>query len=852
MKNFASLIAGCLLSGSILAQFPTSDLPEVLWSEVMGGVDQDNVNAISTDDDGNIYLACNLSSSNSLLMIQAQNAHNGGLHDAAVVKLSVTGDFVWATYLGGLGTDEAADIHLLPSGNILVAGTSSSPLGFAGITPLEEYHGGASDGFIAELNPSGEILRYTFLGGNGADVIHGLASAPDGSVTLVGATSTALFTGDVVPAATFAGGESDGWIVLLNDDFELEKQELYGSAGTDVLNDIVAVSPVQHAICGAIGANAEILSLSPVSFGGSIDGLLAVTNSNLGLEWAVYSGGSGIENYTSVAKGSDFISVAGRTTSPSLFSTSTVSTNGPSDALLLTFSTDGAYLWGHSIGGSEDEQAHSVSVDFMDHVYVSGDTFSADFPTEDGFITEYKGLGDAFISRWNASGQLVLSSLLGDNKADNAKAGIVDRFGKWIIAGQTASTPFPYSNSEFMSSGEIWTARISLCNNPVMNIHALDSTTFCDGGIVAFCGSGAVHKTWANGDTLSFTSAEDPIDMFLIGTNDNACYGKSQTIPVIELERPDVAIIPLGSTFFCEEEQIDLWVLAESSNAIAFDWSNDMEGDSIHITAMDTLRVIATGPNGCKQSSDPLIIELPDAMEPIMTIASEFACPAGDPVQMLALPVGGFYNGVGVLNDYFHPEMAGPGYHEITYSYIDNESGCILTSDPVYVEVSFGMAEIITPATEICLIDEPVELIGIPENGVFTGEGMEGSTFFPDLSGTGSFDITYEVNDEFGCLSQATVTIVVDECIPNSVETNEKAITRVYPNPASHFTYFEIENNTLGTIQIFNAAGQIAKQITHQGTRTQVDISDLADGVYHICLNNEQGLVSSDNLLIVR
>jgi hypothetical protein len=83
--------------------------------------------AVATDPQGNIYVVGQTSSTNFPVTANALQPTLGGGSDAFISKFSPAGDLVWSTYFGGSGNDSAAGVAIDSAGNILVAGTTSSP-----------------------------------------------------------------------------------------------------------------------------------------------------------------------------------------------------------------------------------------------------------------------------------------------------------------------------------------------------------------------------------------------------------------------------------------------------------------------------------------------------------------------------------------------------------------------------------------------------------------------------------------------------------------------------------------------------------------------------------------------------
>ncbi len=62
----------------------------------------------------------------------------------------------------------------------------------------------------------------------------------------------------------------------------------------------------------------------------------------------------------------------------------------------------------------------------------------------------------------------------------------------------------------------------------------------------------------------------------------------------------------------------------------------------------------------------------------------------------------------------------------------------------------------------VCLDVEPFELTGgLPEGGVYSGDGVEEGVFSPEVAGAGTHTITYTFTSEFGCVASADATIIV-------------------------------------------------------------------------------------------
>jgi hypothetical protein len=111
-----------------------------------------------------------------------------------VVKLDPNGKVVFATYLGGSGTDGAEGIAVDGTGNVWVTGFTESN-DFPTKNPIQSsFQGGTDDVFVAALSPDGtQLLFGTYLGGGGNEQGAAITIDTNGAAYITGATSSTNF-----------------------------------------------------------------------------------------------------------------------------------------------------------------------------------------------------------------------------------------------------------------------------------------------------------------------------------------------------------------------------------------------------------------------------------------------------------------------------------------------------------------------------------------------------------------------------------------------------------------------------------------------------------------------------------
>jgi hypothetical protein len=324
----------------------------------------------------------------------------------------------YSTYLGGSGLDGgdiSGGIAVDGSGNAYVTGFTTStnfpttPGAFQttclSCTPGTGFGGAA---FISKLNAAGSALLYsTYLGGSGgAGGGGGIAVDAAGNAYVTGSTNSGDFP--TTPGAfqtTFGGGSLDGFVTKLN------------AAGSTLL-------------------------------------------------YSTYLGGSGQDEGHNgiVVDASGNAYVTGRTFSsdfpitPGAFQTTS---GGGSDAFVSKLNAAGsALLYSTYLGGSNWESSEGIAIDASGNAYVTGVTFSSNFPTTPGAFQTTSGGGgsrfgfeDAFVSKLNAAGSALLySTYLGGSSFDESFGIAVDGSGNAYVTGDTGSSNFPTTPGAFRTT----------------------------------------------------------------------------------------------------------------------------------------------------------------------------------------------------------------------------------------------------------------------------------------------------------------------------------------------------------------------------------------------------------------
>jgi hypothetical protein len=151
-------------------------------------------NAIGVDASGNAYVTGSATSSFATTTGAFERTSRSASTTGFVLKLNTTGSApLFATFLGGSGSDAPMSIAIDAEGNALVAGWTTSG-DFPVVNAFQSALRGQKDAFVTKLDASGAHLLYsTFLGGALDDSANAIAVDASGSAYVAGETYSSDF-----------------------------------------------------------------------------------------------------------------------------------------------------------------------------------------------------------------------------------------------------------------------------------------------------------------------------------------------------------------------------------------------------------------------------------------------------------------------------------------------------------------------------------------------------------------------------------------------------------------------------------------------------------------------------------
>ncbi len=311
---------------------------------------------------------------------------------------------------------------------------------------------GLTDVVITKYNSIGTGLIYsTYLGGTGTEIVTSLITDSLNNLYLYGATSSTNFPvpngfdqsfnsgvtiGFVFNGTNFVGG-TDIYVSKFNPTGSSLLASTYlGGSGNDGVNYNNYAPPVHTVFpCGS------------------------TTGYNLFNEYPAdslqYNYGDQYRGEIQLDKNLDvYIVSSTKSTNFPIVGGFQAALNGVQDAVIVKLANNlSSIVYSTYLGGSKNDAGYSLIVDDTLQVYVTGGTYSTNFPVKPGCYQTTPGGGkaDGYVAKINAAGnQLLKATYVGTSNYDQSYFVQSDRIGRIYIFGQSLGnmpvSPGIYSN----------------------------------------------------------------------------------------------------------------------------------------------------------------------------------------------------------------------------------------------------------------------------------------------------------------------------------------------------------------------------------------------------------------------
>ncbi len=447
---------GFEISGNYDPNLPLVIDPVLIYSSYLGGSSGDYGWEIELDESRDMYMTGQTFSADFPMQMPLQGV-NAGNCDIYITKMALDGTLLYSTYFGGSLREETPQLALDDAGCAYVVGRTFSPdlPTYAAYDPTLY---GNSDLFVLKLNSTGDALVFsTYLGGEEDDYAADIDVDPNHNAYVTSTTTSP----DFPVVNPFQVSPSEG-----TDDLTLTKFSVAG----DMLEYSTYLGGIQDDCCMGMAVDdagcAYLVGFTysrnfPLenAFDSSITGCDAFLTKFMpagnAVEFSTYLGGSENEWAESVALDNDgniYLTGGTRSTDfplvnpfqPDFMGGTTVGI----DNFVCKFNpAASALVYSTYLGGTDDDFNEKITVDKYGMAFVTGYTYSVDYPLADPIYGTLNGGTDISVTAFSQDGTyLVFSTFLGGSGGEEGEDIAIDDLRNLHIAGYTGSGDYPLVN----------------------------------------------------------------------------------------------------------------------------------------------------------------------------------------------------------------------------------------------------------------------------------------------------------------------------------------------------------------------------------------------------------------------
>tara|TARA_R110002051_G_scaffold73135_5_gene132755 strand:+ start:16387 stop:17730 length:1344 start_codon:yes stop_codon:yes gene_type:complete len=334
------------------------------WNKTYGGSKDDIGQSLAQTSDGGYILTGYAMSSDG------DATNNEGFHDNWILKLDAQGILEWESSYGFSGHDHSYDILEATQGGYFFTGfldiTSARADGNTEKGNSVTSHG-VGEFWGTKIDEEGSVQWRGYFGGTNNDRAHSVVQTNDGGFVMAGFTESDDF--DI----STTNGSYEFWVVKVDSFGNLLWEQSYGGEGIEVSYDIAKTADNGFVVVGnTFSTNGDILLNH-----GESDMWMIKLDEDGNLIWEQTYGGSQFDLAQAVVQSKDggFL-IAGNTKSDDKNSTINY---GENDIWVVKTNAFGNLVWQKSFGGSGLDFGYDLLENADGSIIVVGESSSTDF-----------------------------------------------------------------------------------------------------------------------------------------------------------------------------------------------------------------------------------------------------------------------------------------------------------------------------------------------------------------------------------------------------------------------------------------------------------------------------------------
>ena len=817
---------------------------QVDWLATGGGTSNDGGAAISTDQNGNNYTVGFVftgTTTNPRFGTDTISKGKNNAYDGFIVKHDVRGNKKWVKSFGAIGNDGLTGIKTIGDTSIVVVGlyrSSGVKLDTASLATPQSF---SYNLVVGLLDTAGNVkwaktaeLGNIFWSTNNNFYTPTVDVNSSGDIVIGGSyrtsakfdTTTISTNSNVIASfvASYSIGGKFNWVKNV-------------SSPSTSFGTRVTLDDNGNIYCSGMYSISVTIDSKTVNTAGSRDIFLAKIDTGGSLKWLKSYGGTSLdEAYGLAIDKFNNLYLGGRFYNSFKVGDSTLITiSGTSniiDCYIVRLDTAGKYIWGKSYGGytgtwRNQDYCYGLEIDNRGNVGITGQFGGDKSIFGKDTVSGSLGFRAVYVSLVDSTGDFIwtVRGTSGQSFANQANGISLDT-SKNIYCTGLAQPPLFFGDKIFsLASGgggnDAYIVKFADCSEATKaKIFSGTPASACQGDSV---------KLWSNNDpNLEYRWLRAGFGLFLatdstfkafatdnysLAISDEGCLDTSSVIKVT-INKP---IKPTISSFPTTCVGDADFTLTSATPAGGIYSGIGVKNDTVFSPSTSgigsfNINYVYTDTNGCKDSTNKNIGV--GGQSAFFTLIKNSVCQNEATFNLSGgNPTGGVYFGSGVSLGQFNPASVAVGTYQLGYAY--TTFGC---SDTAYQNITVNAAPTAgfsaVPVQCASTFSVNLSTYGTPGGGSFFGTGVIGSTFYPIISGAGSFTISYITSGS--CKDTATRVIIVD------------------PVPVASLTAFSDRCVDVGSFNLTGGAPAGGVYLYNGSTATTFDPSAVGAGTYTI------------------
>ncbi|MBL7930538.1 MAG: T9SS type A sorting domain-containing protein [Bacteroidia bacterium] len=407
------------------------------------------------------------------------------------------------------------------------------------------------------------------------------------------------------------------------------------------------------------------------------------------------------------------------------------------------------------------------------------------------------------------------------------------------------------------------TAVVSVSTNPIPTINVIPSVgSLCLGQSATLSANGGNNYTWTSVPATATTSGQSTLApsfptagayaFYVVGDNQYNCTALGSTVIIVNAA-PVLSATP-SKSLICAGNTVTLNV----TGANLYQWdanANNANTASTSVSPTLTTSYNVTGTltsTGCSASTvvvvniyTPLIsITSPTntCLGGVFTLTGSVNSPASGASSSYTWTGPGLGGGPGANANVTPTALTIYTFSAKSTTLANNSNLVCVESKTTSVGIFYNPTITVAPSRTFVCRNEPVNLIANGANTfTWNGGAYSGSTITVSHGAVGTVAYSVAGTDANGCVNDTVFYLKINGCQGIEEFNQNAANINVYPNPNNGEFYIKADSDL--HLKLINDLGQVVRYFELNAfNEHQVQVSDLAQGIYFIAGENNQAV----------